>query len=136
MPVVLTAEKTFVVGNELVLEGASPRAGLAAVFEDDGNTGYFYAVDMSDLDNPIQDTLHIYNVQGVTDRHIPSKAQIVWSAEGTRAALLINGYPHAAFDFAGKRGYCRTGFPPHGVAGKWPQPSHAWDDAATDWLRR
>ncbi|MBZ4306983.1 DUF2251 domain-containing protein, partial [Mycobacterium tuberculosis] len=24
----------------------------------------------------------------------------------------INGYPHGAFDFVGKNGYCRSGYPP------------------------
>jgi hypothetical protein len=42
--------------------------------------------------------------------------------------LTINGRAHAVFDFAAKRGYCRTGFPP--PSKRWSAEGHAWDDAA------
>lgn len=40
-----------------------------------------------------------------------SEARIDWFQAHREAALLIND-PHAAFDFKGKQGYCRSGFPP------------------------
>ncbi len=128
MAVVLAAVQTFTVGEATVVQGDSPVGRLAAVFEDDGETGYYYALDAEDGDNPIQDAVHIYNVSSVADRSIPSEIKVVWSQDGQKTALLINDYPHAVFDFSARRGYCRTGFPPSGM--KWPQESHAWDDAA------
>jgi hypothetical protein len=65
----------------------------------------------------------------VTDRHLPSKVELVWSEDDKKAALLINRYPHAIFDFEAKRGYCRTGFPEPSKDG-WTQYSHEWDDIA------
>jgi hypothetical protein len=75
---------------------------LAAVFEDDGRTGYFYALDESLEGNPILDAVHIYNVEDISDAHIPSDVKIGWSEDSQKCVLLINGYPHAAFDFVGK----------------------------------
>jgi hypothetical protein len=100
------------------------------VFEDDGETGYFYGLDTTKKDSPILDALQIYNVKNITDRNIPSTVQIVWSADGLKSALLINKYPHAIFDFQVKRGYCRTGFPP--PAKTWSSQGHEWDDKAQD----
>jgi hypothetical protein len=107
------------------------------VFQDDGETGYFYALDLTKSDDQIVDALHIYNVGSVTDRHLPSTLCIIWSEDGTKAALLINGYAHAVFDFSARRGFCRTNFPkfadrsPHG----WQSSDHSWSDQAVAWLR-
>ena len=124
---------TLRVGTPTVVEAPSPKARFVVVFEDDGETGYFYAVDPSRGEQPILDALHIYNVESVADRDRPSTLQIAWSASGEHAALLINSYPHAVFDFADKRGYCRTGFPP--PDGKWTSHSHEWQDAALSFFR-
>lgn len=120
------AETQFTVGAETVLESGSPKNNFMVVFEDDGDTGYLYGLDRSREENPILDALHIYNVANVTDKHLPSEAQIVWSGDGNKALLLINDYPHAAFDFDAKRGYCRTNFPPPDT--KWTQYNHEWSD--------
>jgi len=55
--------------------------------------------------------LHIYNVANVSDRDRVSSLSIVWSADGIKCALLINGYAHATFDFAAKQGRFRTNSP-------------------------
>jgi hypothetical protein len=115
------------VGAPFVLEGASPLTNFVAVFEDDGDTGYLYGLDRSGADQPILDALHIYNVSAISDRSLPSKFQIVWSADGLKAALYINDYPHAAFDFAARRGYCRSNFPPPSPA--FAAYSHEWSDS-------
>jgi hypothetical protein len=120
------------VGTPIVVEVPSPKARFVVVFEDDGETGYFYGLDPS-RSQPILDTLHIYNVKGVTDRDRPSTLQIAWSPSGEQAVLLINSHPHAVFDFSRKRGYCRTGFPP--PDGDWTSHSHEWDDAALESFR-
>ena len=130
----LVAEQEIRVGEPSVVEGASPTPPFVVVFEDDGTTGYLYALDTSRADNPIVDALQIYNVASVTDRHLPSKVQLVWSQDNMKAALLINRYPHAIFDFEARRGYCRTGFPPPSKDG-WTQHGHEWDARAEELFR-
>lgn len=132
-PALGVAEQTIRVGEPVVIEARSPTKSLAVVFEDDGETGYFYALDTTRTDQPMVDALHIYDVAGVTDRDKPSVVQIRWSGDGLKAALLINDYPHAVFDFESRRGYCRTNFPPPDR--RWTQHSHAWDDAAMEHFR-
>jgi hypothetical protein len=127
MAVKLVAEQQIRVGEPSVVEGASPTPPFVVVFEDDGSTGYLYALDTSRTD-PIVDALQIYNVAAVSERHLPSKIQLVWSQDDKKAALLINQYPHAIFDFEARRGYCRTGFPP--AMDGWTRHSHEWDAKA------
>jgi hypothetical protein len=134
MPVKLVAEQEIRVGEPTVVEAASPTPPFVVVFEDDGSTGYFYALDTSRAENPIVDALHIYNVASVTDKHRPSKVELVWSQDDLKAALLINRYPHAVFDFQARRGYCRTGFPPLAQGG-WTQHGHEWDEKAEELFR-
>lgn len=134
MGIQLAAEQTITVGGQFVVEGPSPSQPFGVVFEDDGRTGYLYGLDFAAGANPIVDALHIYNVEQVTDREKPSKVQLFWSSDGLKAALLINGYPHAIFDFAAKRGYCRTGFPPPMEKG-FSKEGHAWSDAAEELFR-
>lgn len=126
-------QQQITVGQKTVVQGRSPDKKHVVVFEDDGDTGYFYALDMSRNDNPIVDALHIYNATNVTDRHLPSTVEIVWSADDYKAMLLINRYPHAVFDFAAKRGYCRTGFPP--PDNRWTAHNHEWDDKVVEMFR-
>ena len=124
----------FLPGDRGWFASDSPSSSFSGVFEDDGETGYFYAYDRSRTDNPILDALHIYNVRNVTDREIESEVEILWSADGLKAALLINDYPHAILDFEGKRGYCRTGFPP--PTGGWRASTREpWDDSLVQWFR-
>ncbi len=119
-------------GTPIVIEGAAPTGPFMAVFEDDGDTGYFYALDRSVEGNPLQDAVHIYNTANVTERERPVLAVIGWSVDSRKVVLLINDYPHAIFDFDGKRGYCRTGFPPPNPEGKWSVGGHSWEESAIE----
>ena len=121
----LAVDQTINVGKETVIESASPTSDFAVVFEDDCDTGYFYGINKKKA-NPILDALHIYDVKSVTDKDIPSQLVIIWSSDGLKAALLLNQYPHAVFDFQAKRGYCRSNFPPPDKS--WTKYSHEWDD--------
>jgi hypothetical protein len=134
MGVKIVAELEIQVGEPAVVEGASPTPPFVVVFEDDGATGYFYALDTSRSDNPIVDALQVYSVASVTDRHLPSQVQVVWSQDDMKAALLINGDTHAVFDFAAQRGYCRSGFPPP-APDSWTQHDHTWDEKAEELFR-
>ena len=122
----------FYPGTEAFLDSASGENNYAVVFEDDGTTGYFYALDTSRPDQQILDAMHIYNANNVTDKEKISVAKILWSEDGSQAALLINDYPHAVFDFSGKRGYCRTGFPPPSES--WSSDGHEWNDKALEFF--
>ncbi|MBJ7429550.1 MAG: DUF2251 domain-containing protein [Bacteroidia bacterium] len=82
----------------------------AVVFEDNCETGYFYAVDRNN-DLTVLDALHIYDVANVVDKKKPSSIKIMWTEDLTKAFLSINNYYHAVFDFGHKAGYCRNGFP-------------------------
>ena len=47
MTILVTIQAQLVVGEEQVIKSLAPEGMLAAVFEDDGRTGYFYALDES-----------------------------------------------------------------------------------------
>lgn len=132
MPIIYTAEKAIAVGQKTVIHGAAPEGSYAAVFEDNGETGYFYAVDAAQQGQTIRDSLHIYDVADVTDREKPSVIEIGWAKDSQKAVLLINGYPHAIFDFASKQGYCRTGFPEPAAGSDWGSEGHAWRESAVE----
>ena len=128
--------------GDAFLASDSPNGKFAAFFEDEGKTGYFYAVDLmkqvDDSETAILDALHVYNVQDVVDGDRASRAVIVWDSEGVKCALLINGYAHAAFDFAWRRGYCRKNYPtfPDNPDKSWITSDHTWSDEAIAWLSR
>lgn len=61
--------------------------------------------------------MHIYNVEDVSDKHIPNYVLILWDDACTIAALCINDYIHAVYDFVAQAGYCRNGFPE--AQGEW-----------------
>ena len=124
----LVAEQLITVGKPVIVEAESPSRRYCVVFEDDGDTGYLYAVEVGRSEQSILDAMHIYNVHNVTDRHKPSTIRIGWSRDGLKALLTINDYPHAVFDFQSQNGYCRTGFPPSNES--WSLNGHAWSDEA------
>lgn len=130
MEAAIYVEETLNIGTDTYIDSMSPIGRYGVVFEDDIRTGYFYALDMEKEDNPIVEALHIYNVDSVVDKDMPSTVHIVWSADGMKSMLLINNYPHAIFDFEAKRGYCRLGFPPPNT--EWTQYDNEWDDAALE----
>ena len=114
LPLYLTSEiKDFTVGTPEVLQSFFEYVPYGVVFEDDGDTGYFYAASK----DGILDALHIYNVEDVSDKHIPNHVLILWDDACTLAALCINDYIHAVYDFVEQAGYCRNGFPE--TDGEW-----------------
>lgn len=106
---IIYKEQTFKVGQDTFIDSTAENNNAVA-FEDNEETGYFYAIDRkNNLD--ILDALHIYNVADVTDKDKPSTVKILWTEDLNKAFLSINNYYHAVFDFQNKAGYCRTGFP-------------------------
>jgi len=125
MPIIMDKKQSFHPGDKTWVASVSRQMPQhAVVFEDDGDTGYFYACRAPVESGQICDAVHIYDVANVTDRHKQSELKIGWSPPGTHVLLMINDYPHAVFDFENKRGCCRDDFPPPGDG--WS--GHAWDE--------
>jgi len=132
----MDVEEEFRPGEETLVQSDSPDRLYSVFFEDDGETGYFYALNPSRSPDMILDAVQIYNVKNIADRDRTSVVSIRWALEGHKCALLINGYAHAAFDFVAKRGYCRTNFPRFSdpADGSWLKSNHEWTDEAVSWL--
>ncbi|PJG83891.1 DUF2251 domain-containing protein [Caviibacterium pharyngocola] len=94
---------------------------LVVIFEDDGETGYFYAMDLHQSAQPVVDSLFVYNKSDIQENTLkePRQLQIAWSEDGYKAFLLINGYPHAVFDFREFVGYNHSKFPPPEFDSMW-----------------
>jgi hypothetical protein len=130
MPYELFLKEILHVGTEALFPCDSNQEPYAVVFEDDGETGYFYGCAVTESGLPtILDALHIYNVNDVLDRDEPSEIKIGWSPTGMQAILLINDHPHAVLDFENQCGFCRTGFPPV-RENSWCRNSHQWEEDA------
>ena len=128
MPLTIVARETLKVGQPRVVDADSPAGRYAAVFEDDGETGYLYAVDTDVEDGtPVRDALLVYVAADVTDAQLASTLEIGWSDDGLKALLLINDEPHAAFDFERRQGWCLSGQPATGGTG-WSTASREWSE--------
>ena len=126
----LTIDKLNV-GQETFIESCPDNCEYAVVFEDDGTTGYFYALERPEnSEMKILDAVHIYNVVKVTDKHIPSEVKIFWNKDLTKSALMINEYCHAIMDFNNKKGLSRTGFPKPGQT--WASEQRILTEAELD----
>jgi hypothetical protein len=129
------AQQTFLPGNDLFAATAAPDGRYGAFFDDDGEAAYFYALDL-DSDNLILDAVHVYDAATRPNRRRHSSLSIVWSPDGHKCALLLDGIPEAAFDFEACRGFSRTRLsaPVRKSRASWPASDHAWSEAAVDWL--
>lgn len=106
---IIYTDQTFSVGQDTFIDSVADN-GNVVVFEDNEETGYFYALDRTDGIR-ILDALHIYDVANVIDKNKPSNVKILWTKDEMKAVLSINNYYHAIFDFKDRAGYCRNGFP-------------------------
>jgi Uncharacterized protein conserved in bacteria len=110
----LLREQAYNAGEDTFIECHAQENNYAVVFEDDTDTGYFYAVetDPATGGQRILDALHIYNIEEVADEERKATIRIIWSTDWWRCALIINKQCHAVFDFQNHGGYCRSEFPP------------------------
>jgi hypothetical protein len=107
----LGAEAKVTVGtSDTLLESTAAAGERSVIFEDDGTTGYFYAI-RPGAELEILDALHVYDVASIADRQIPVTVQIFWAENRAAAVLLINGHSHALYDFERSVGFCRNAFP-------------------------
>lgn len=119
--------------GKIHLKGRSPGFPYYVMLIDEGEVGYFYAGN-TDAKRPIVDSLQIYNTQELVDKDKTHLIEIVWSEDKLKAALLINRYFHAVFDFEENRGYCRTNFPPSHPRSLFGEYSHEWSDECIQWF--
>lgn len=98
------------IGLPTLVEVRSCRAPLSVVFEDDGETAYFYALDYADQRQPIQAAFHIYSVADFGLSQPKSQLRIAWSDDGARVDLSLDRVSVAVVDFESRRGNCRSGF--------------------------
>lgn len=122
--------ESHVAGNSATVLGFSPDGRYTAVFEDDGEAGYFYSVDRSRGAATIQDALHIYDVQAFKGAGLHLELKIAWSTDGCAAALFIDGDAHAVFDFDARQGYCLSGQPRRASSAQWSPSGHQWSGEA------
>lgn len=111
-------DEKFRIGSDTYFTSILDGSSYGVAFEDDLATGYFYAFRV-DVEGVILDALHIYNVKDVIFKDEMSRLNVMWTENGAIAALLINDYCHAIFDFEECLGYCRNGFPEN--VGVWQQ---------------
>lgn len=110
----LMQEKSFVMGEDVFIESNSPENSYGVIFEDDGDTAYFYAIETAPgkQEPRILDALHIYEAQNLPEEKKSSKLVIVWSRDWLKTALVLDGLCHAIFDFEKQAGYNINEFPP------------------------
>jgi len=122
MPNMITKE--VLPGTPTILESTCADSHHAVVFEDDGETGYFYALRVTRAESVILDAVHVYNVKDFADSGGYREVSIHWDTSGSRVGLRLAGQLFAAFDFEFQRGMCRSGFPP---VSQWSESGHDWD---------
>ncbi len=110
----LLQEQAIVIGEDTFVDSRASENSYAVVFEDDTETGYFYALEITGEkeEQRILDALHIYNVDEIDEGERKAMLRILWSKDWQRCALIINNYCHAVFDFKQQGGYNRNEFPP------------------------
>src|SRR5436305_11054969 len=106
---IVSVEEFHLVGEDAFFDSVAENTPNGVVFQDNSETGYFYALDLKE-GQKIIDAVHVYDAASMDDKEINSKIQIAWTQDGMIASLLINDYCHAIFDFQNKSGYCRNGF--------------------------
>jgi len=118
------------VGTECFLDSVSPSTQYAVVFEEDGATGYFYALDTSLSGQQIVNAVHVYNVGEGQRAGEVVHLEVVWSADGLRAGLKRNDQLAAALDFSSSTGWQHG--KPHAANGAWR--TVAWDTKVDSWF--
>ena len=96
--------------------------------KDDGEVAYFFAVADLETGPRVLDAVQIYNTQELNDPEKSHIFEIIWAEDALTAALLIDKYCHAVFDFTEFRGYSRSNFPPSNPNSSFGEFSHEWED--------
>lgn len=106
--ILIWREEILRIGKISIIESFFDDYQYGVVFEDDGETGYFYAINK---DMEILDALHIYDVKNIIDKDVPSNVKILWLEDLSICILSINNYYHAMYNFRNQESFCRNNFP-------------------------
>ena len=118
-------------GKPATFESPSADPRIRCAFEDDGETGYLYALDYSDGGaQPIKDAVSLYNVQSANDLEIA--VEFKWSEDGRKCGLLLNGVLEAFADFDRQLLSAKSNFPAISIWTRQSRPT--WDDKFADQL--
>ena len=111
------------VGTKAAYQSVSSDARLRCIFEDDGDTGYLYALDHSDGSaQPIKDAVNIYNVGTAIGQEVTFEFR--WSPDGRCCLMKLNNESIAFADFDEKQLLARSNFP--SVSTWTQQPRMLW----------
>ena len=112
----LKSEKISI-GEPIVIQSTAPENQYMVVFEDDGETGYFYAAehDKQGEVTVVHDMLFIYDVESVAIAARKVSLSIVWSRNWLGCGLILDDVCHALVDFENHAGYNLAAFPPPGA---------------------
>jgi hypothetical protein len=89
----LMQEQEWTPGQDLFIESFSPENTFGTVFEDDGDSAYFYAVekDAGGTGLRVLDALHIFETEEEEMGNAEDDAAVANAAEGADAADLAEG---------------------------------------------
>jgi hypothetical protein len=87
MNATVDADQMITPGDKSCVDSTSPTTSFATFFEDDGDTGYFCAIERAGSDITILDALQVCVV--AVEPAEPRQLQIVWSRDGLKSALLV-----------------------------------------------
>ena len=110
----LLKDQNIIMGEQTFIESVSSENNYQVIFEDDTDTGYFYAAERNKVTDELRilDMLLVYDVESIKVSERNAILNIIWSTDWMKCALVINNYCHAVFDFAKQGGYNRHEFPP------------------------
>ncbi len=116
----LLKDQNIIIGKQTFIESVSSENNYQVIFEDDTDTGYFYAAERNkDTDElRILDMLLVYDVESIEVSEQNITLHIIWSTDWMKCGLILNNYCHAIFDFENEVGYNRHEFPPPVLWGK------------------
>ena len=109
----LLKNEEITIGEGCYIESAASEHPFIVMFEDDRETGYFYAA-IKDASGSLSilDMLFIYDAQHVPAKEKQAKLSLLWSTDWQRCGLILDNTCHAVFDFHNRTGYNLTAFPP------------------------
>lgn len=116
--------------EEVVLKTSSSVSGHACIFEDDGTTGYLYALksaENGDAIGPIADAVLVYKYTKGNPRQQSAELQFQWTDSGRCCGLVLDGHLYALFDFDTQIGFNISGFPPASKTDGWARSKEMAD---------
>jgi hypothetical protein len=110
----LLKQEKIRIGEPYFTEVHAAENDFVVVFEDDGETGYFYAAenDPTGKGLKILDMVYVYDVESIPQEERDVQLSIIWSTDWQKCALILGNTCHAIFDFEHHGGYSLAEFPP------------------------